>query len=148
MSRGRASMGLMLLLCALPAAANGQQRPGHSERARMEAEVRERFEAMVQKELGLDEATARTLSDRARAFQPERRALAQRRRQLQRRMSGTGALLSEEEAREVLDDMTELARQEAELLAREQADLLEVLSPGQLVRLYGLREQLGHRIRE
>jgi hypothetical protein len=66
---------------------------------------------------------------------------------LQREMGGE-ELLSEERAREILDDMARLAREEAALLVDEQASLLEILSPPQVVRLYSLRERLGRRIRE
>jgi hypothetical protein len=113
----------------------------------MEAQLRQRFEALVERELGLDEATSAELAERARSFAPRRRELARERRSLQREM-GEGELLSEDQARRVLEDMARLAREEAELLAEEQASLLAILTPPQVVRLYGLRERLGHRIRE
>jgi hypothetical protein len=124
------------------------QRPtGGQERARMEAQLRQRFEALVERELALDPETSAELAERARTFAPRRRELARERRLLQREM-GEEQTLSEERALEILDDMARLAREEAELLAEEQASLLEILSPPQVVRLYGLRERLGRRIRE
>jgi hypothetical protein len=113
----------------------------------MEAQLRQRFESLVQEELGLDEATSAELAERARSFAPRRRELARERRSLQHEM-GEGELLPDEQARRILADMARLAREEAELLAEEQAALLTILTPPQVVRLYGLRERLGRRIRE
>ena len=123
------------------AGAEAQQRPPRGpDRARMEAQLMQRFEALLETELELDEATSTELTER-------RRELAQERRRLQREMGGQ-ELLDEERARELLDEMARLAREEADLLADEQASLLEILSPPQVVRLYSLRERLGRRIRE
>lgn len=131
----------------VPGPGEAQRPTGGQERARMEAQLRQRFEALVERELELDPETSAELAERARAFAPRRRELARERRLLQREM-GEGETLSEERALEILDDMARLARQEAELLAEEQASLLEILTPPQVVRLYGLRERLGRRIRE
>lgn len=130
------------------AGAEAQQRPPRGpDRARMEAQLMQRFEALLETELELDEATSTELTERSRVFMPRRRELAQERRRLQREMGGQ-ELLDEERARELLDEMARLAREEADLLADEQASLLEILSPPQVVRLYSLRERLGRRIRE
>lgn len=138
---------LLGLASAVPAPGEAQRPTGGPERARMEAQLRQRFEALVERELQLDPETSAELAVRARAFAPRRRELARERRLLQREM-GEGETLPEERALEILDDMARLARQEAELLAEEQASLLEILTPPQVVRLYALRERLGRRIRE
>ena len=132
---------------ALAGAVHAQQGPPR-DRARMEEQVRQRFEQLMFQELGLDEASGQVVAETLRSFRPARAELAQRRRRLQRRMESTGALLSEEEAREVLAGLAGLAREEADLLAQEQDALLEVLSPPQVVRLYGLREAFGARLRQ
>ena len=149
MRRAFRRLGLVAaVLVATPVWAQAQQRPPRGrDRARMEAQLRERFEALLQRELELDEATSEALRERSASFMPRRRELALGRRQLQREMA-EGAELSEERARELLDEMGRLARAEAQLLADEQASLLEILTPAQVVRLYGLRERLGRRIRE
>lgn len=146
--RLRWSAIVVAALLAAPAWAQAQQRPPRGQdRARMEAQLMERFEALLERELELDEATSQELTERSRSFMPRRRELARERRLLQREM-GAEEMLSEDRAAEILEDMARLAREEAQLLADEQASLLEILSPAQVVRLYGLRERLGRRIRE
>ena len=132
---------------ALAGPVDAQQGPPR-DRARMEEQVRQRFEQLMFRELGLDEASGQVVAETLRSFRPARAELAQRRRRLQRRMEGTGALLSEDEAHEVLEGLASLAREESELLVREQDALLEVLSAPQVVRLYGLREAFGARLRQ
>jgi Spy/CpxP family protein refolding chaperone len=113
----------------------------------MERAIRERFETMVWRELGLDEGQREALAAAVQEFREPRRDVSQRQVRLERRLAGTGALLSEDQAREVLAELVAVKRAEVELLAREQERLLEVLTPPQLVRFYTLREQLGRRIR-
>lgn len=122
-----------------------QERPG---RERLEAQVRARFNALVQRELGLDDAALERLDATLSALQEERRALGIRQRQLRRRMASTGALLSEDEARAVLDQVVTVQEEELGLLRREQERLLEVLTAPQLVRFYTLRERFADRVRE
>lgn len=136
------------LVLVAPGSVDAQQRPPRSpDRARMEAQFRQRFDEMVQRELQLDDATSEALRERIRGFMPRRQELARGRRALQREM-GTETELSDERARELLQEMVRFAREEAQLLADEQESLLELLSPEQVVRLYALREHLGRRIRE
>ena len=131
-----------------PVWGEAQQRPPRGpDRARMEAELMQRFQALLERELDMDEAASEELAERSGSFMPRRRELARERRMLQREMGGE-ELLSEERAREIRDDRARLAREEAALLVDEQASLLEILSPPQVVRLYSLRERLGRRIRE
>lgn len=144
-------LGLLALgaLLALPAAAEAQQQRGsRGNRAQMEEQLRERFEAIIVRELGLDEATGEQLGALVEEFREPRRELGERQRMLQRRMAGTGALLSEDEAAAVLQELVEVKEEEVRLLAQEQAALLEILTPPQVVRLYTLREQFAQRIRQ
>lgn len=140
----------LLVLLALPGTADAQQRrPGQRmERPEMEAQIRERFQQMVWRELGLTEEQAREMNQVVEGFQEPRRDLMQRQRVLQRRMTGTGALLSESEALSVLEELASVKEEEARLLRQEQERLLDILSPPQLVRFYTLRDQLGMRIRQ
>ena len=139
-------VGLLVLL-PLPGPAEAQQRRP-AQRPEMEAQIRERFQRMVWRELGLTEEQAREMNAVVEGFQEPRRELNQRQRILQRRMAGTGALLSESEALSVLEELAAVKDEEARLLREEQARLLEILSPPQLVRFYTLREQLATRIRQ
>jgi len=146
-TRGWGAVLALTASLALAGSVQAQQRPP-GDRARMEEEVRQRFEQLMFRELGLDEESGRVVAETLRSFRPARAELAQRRRRLQRRMEGTGALLAEDEAREVLAGLAGLAREEADLLVQEQSALLEILSPPQVVRLYGLREAFGARLRQ
>lgn len=122
-----------------------QQRPGRME---MEAQVRERFQRMVFRELGLTEEQGEAMAAVVAEFQEPRQELNRRQRALEQRMSGTGALLSESEARSVLEELVAVREQEVRILREEQDRLLEILTPPQLVRFYTLREQFAARIRQ
>lgn len=148
-TRGLTLLGLLALLpLPGPAEAQQQRRQQRPPRAEMEAQVRERFQRMVWRELGLSEEQGQALAAAVEEFQEPRRELAQRQRMLQRRMAGTGALLSETEARGVLDEIVAVRQAEVDLVRRERERLLEVLEPPQLVRFYTLRDRFGARIRE
>ena len=121
-------------------------RPGPQERPELERQLRERFEGMVARELGLDPGTAAQLREVSAEFVEPRRELSRRQRQLQMRMRSTGTILSEDRAREVLDELVAVKRDEVDLLKMEQERLLEILTPPQLVRFYSLREQFAQRI--
>lgn len=126
-----------------------QRRPGpRTQRPEMEAQVRQRFQQMVLRELGLDAQQGEAMAVVVEEFQGPRMALNQRQRILQRRMAGTGAILSQREAEEVLAELASVKQAEVDLLLAEQVRLLEILSPPQLVRYYTLREQFAGRIRQ
>lgn len=146
--RGTVLLGLLALFVPTGALEAQQRRQRAPARAEMEAQVRERFQRMVWRELGLDTGEGEALAAAVEEFQQPRQEVAQRQRALQRRMAGTGALLSETEAREVLGELVGVREAELELLRREQERLLEILDPQQLVRFYTLRERFGARIRE
>lgn len=116
-------------------------------RMEMEREVQRRFQEQVRQELGLTDDQFASLREVVTSFQEERRALVQREMRLRQRLGGTGALLSAEEARAVLEEMAAVQEDEADLLRREQARLLQVLSAPQAVRFYTLRSDLADRIR-
>ncbi len=138
----------VLLMVGLPA--QGQVRPGgppSEARERLERQVRERFEALIQEELGIDAETSTRLRETVDGFSEDRAALSQRRTELRRRMRSSGSLFDAEEAERVLAEVVAVQRDELELLEREQTALLEILSPPQLVRFYTLRDRFGERVR-
>ena len=137
--------GLMAL--AVPASSQVRPRPTPEARERLERQVRERFQQLIQTELGIDEAVSVSLREAMESFNEERRALAMRQAELRRRLRSSGSLLDADEAREVLDEVVAVQQVEVDLLAREQGALLEILSPPQLVRFYTLREQFSERVR-
>ncbi len=130
-----------------PLVAQGRQGTTPEARQRLEHQVRERFNALVRTELGIDEATTARLQEVLETFMVERRELGVRQADARRRLRSSGTLLDEASARAVLDDLVEVQRDEVDLLEREQQALLAVLSAPQLVRFYTLRDSLAERIR-
>lgn len=152
--RSRVSLAWLVAMMA-PAALvstplSAQMRPGGpptEQRQRLEQQVRERFEAMIRSELGIDEETSVALREVVDRFSGDRRELSQRQQSLRRRLRSSGSLLDADEARSVLDELVAVQQAEVDLLSEEQAALLQILSAPQLVRFYMLREQLGERVR-
>ena len=156
----RAGLGLALvLLVAAPGldaqSTQGRRGRGMSEdrRADMQRQLQRRFDAQIRENLGFDDAQMEALMTVTREPGQLRRELAQRRQraQMKVRMLGKeelgGAPLTEEAASQVLADLVEISREEADLFAREQAALLEVFSPLEVFRLQQAREEMADRIR-
>ncbi len=140
------TMAVVLAVGAPTAGAQVRRGPPQG-RQEMERQIMARFQQRVLAELGLDPAQGRELAAAVRGFQDERRALNQRDMQLRQRLRGTSTLLSDEAAREALAEMVAIQNDEADLLQREQARLLEIMSPPQVVRFYTLRDEFSQRIR-
>lgn len=141
------ALGLLWSLAASPVAAQGR-REGPPSRAEMERRVRERFEAIVNRELGLSEAQGDELRRIVMDFQPERRALGRRSMQLRQELSAADASLDDVRARALLDELVQVQEAEARILRQEIERMLTVLTPAQAVRFYTLRERMGERMRQ
>lgn len=140
---------LALPVLGVPAPAQAQQGPpGRGDRPALEREIRERFHAMVQRELGLDDASLAAMNGVLEELQEERRALNMRQRELRRELNSSATLLSEDQARDALDELIAVRADEVALMRRETDRLLAILSPPQLVRFYTLREQFADRVRQ
>jgi len=155
-------MSIRSCVCALvaglalsgPLVAQEQRRPGpQADRAEMERRVQDMFAELVRTQLGLEREDALVFGQAVLTFQQERQALLRREAELRRRlrleegagrgMGFRGELLPEAEAQTVLREMRALRTAEHDLYVREQDRLMELLTPGQLVRYYLLREQLA-----
>lgn len=151
MRRGAGARAVMVFLALTVSwtgtvqTASAQQRP---DRDRLEAQIRDRFHELVQRELGLDDASLERLTAELDVLQEERRELGMRQRQLRRNLASTGTLLSDDQAQAVLDELLTVQEEELTLLRREQERLREVLTAPQLVRFYTLRERFADRVRE
>lgn len=139
---------LVLLVAPAPSAAQRGQESTAESREHLERRVRERFEALIRKELGVDDATASRLRTAVEQFSPQRHDLARRQGEVRRVMRHLDALLPPAEAQVILDDLVALQRAELDLIVRERAALMEFLSPGQVLRFYALRDQLNDRVRD
>jgi hypothetical protein len=151
----RLSLIVLIAVLALAQPASAQRRGGSSQpsRAELERRLREDFEERVRERLGLTEEQARNLSNAVLEFQQERLDLQRRESALRQRLErqGTGrrggALLADDQARDVLREMRALQNDETSLFNREHDRLLELLTPGQLVSYYLLREQFAESLR-
>jgi len=129
-------------------AQDGRRGPPQN-REELEQRIRAQMGRMMRERLGLDAETASALADVVQGFDGRRRELFQQEQATRRRVE---ALLldggdDQSEARALMDRMSELRLQEAELFAAEQEALLDVLTPVQVLQLQQLREDLGQRIR-
>lgn len=147
-------LGLTLLVTfvgtagELSAQRQQDQRRG-PDRQELERRFRAQMARLVQERLGLDDAGAAALREVTDRFDGRRRELGRAEFQTRRRVEalveqGSG---DAEEARALVERLVELRAQESALFAEEQAALLEVLTPVQVLQLHELREELGRRIR-
>lgn len=128
-------------------AQQGPPSRGSMDRAQIESRIMTQFRTLVQNELGIDSVTTDALFGVVEAMHADRRALHIREMELERRLSGTGVYLSEQQSIEALEEFLAIKREELSLLEAEHERLEAVLDPGQLLRFYTLREQMGERIR-
>ncbi len=135
------------LLAPPLAAQQGPPARGSMDRTQVEQRILTQFRALVQREIGVDSATVDVLFGVVESMQEERRALRTREMRLERRLDGTGIYLSEEQSTEALEEFLAIKREALRLLELEYERLEAVLEPGQLLRFYTLREQMGERIR-
>lgn len=140
---------VLVVPAALDAQAPGR-RGGPQDREQLEQRIRAQMGRMMQQRLGLDEAQAAELAEVVQTFEGRRRELFGQEQATRRRVE---AVLLEggsdqEEARQLIQRMADLRRQEAQLFAEEQQALLGVLTPTQVLQLQELRQDLGRRIRE
>jgi Spy/CpxP family protein refolding chaperone len=147
---GAYAVVLALAVGTSPLAAQRSPGAGRQDRAQLEQRVRARFAETMQRRLGLTDEQSSSLARIVAGLQADRMALGRDEQALRHRMEAILAddQAADEEAREVLQRMTELRLRESRLFQTEQEKLLEVLSPVQVVRFHAMREQLAARIQE
>ncbi len=150
-ARGVLLASLLLAGSAQPGVAQrpSGQRPSDEDRAALERRVRARFAEIIRERLDLSEEAAEELSRTLRTFAEDRRALHRDEAGLRR---AVGAFLEaggrdEARARSLIEAMSALREREAELFKREQEALLQLLTPSQVLRFHGVREELNQRVR-
>ena len=145
---GRIAMiGAVLVSTLVPLRTAAQAVP--PDRARLEERVRAEMARVMRERLGLTEEQATRLAEVTQSYETRRRELFGLEQGTRRRVE---ALLLEggrdqDEARELIQRMGELREQEARLFREEQDELLDVLTPVQVLRLQELRQDFGRRIR-
>ena len=146
----RLVLALMAVLVVVPmsvqAQDRGDRRPNREE---MERRIRRQMARTMQERLGLDMVQSQELSAVILSFEGQRRELGRAEMAVRRRVEALmlEGGVDEAEAQQLLTRMTELRVEEARLFAEEQAALLEVLTPVQVLELQALREEMGRRIR-
>lgn len=153
----RKAIPILALTAALtvtghPAPVAGQVTPppgGQRQRLELEQRLQRGFYRQVQTQLQLESDQVQKLQDVTRSFQEERRTLNRSMASLRYKLRDPGLVdMPEEDARTLLQEMVTLQEQELGLYKREQAELLEVITPVQLIRLYRLRDDLGQRVQQ
>lgn len=144
------SAGIAILV-VLVAPVSAQRRPGMrgQDRAELESRIRQRFGEMVRQRLGLDREQAARLEEVVASFQSERMRLAREGQAIRRRMEALALerRTDDAEALELLERLRALRLEEAQVFQAEQEQLLDVLSPSQLLTFQMLREEMAQRIR-
>ena len=131
-----------------PAAAQIRGRGAQLNRQEMVQRIQERFQRRIAQALQLDEEQREVLFDVFSSFSEARAELLPLRRELAARIrEHLAADGSGDRAMELIEELRELRRREAELLLEEEDRLLEALSPSQVLRLQTMREQFGEQIR-
>lgn len=145
---------LTLALVGAPAleltAQQGQTPPRSQELTRQEMVTRlvKQFEHRLIQDVGIDRTQLEAVHEVMNSMRHERRELFQRRRALEQQMkrfAEEGG--SEREARRLLAQARAIRADEARLESEEEARLLEILSPTQVLRYLAMRDDLNERIR-
>lgn len=149
MKRHVALVILGLAMAFEPAPTLAQVRPPAGQRQQLERRLQQGFGRLVQTELGLDADQLVPLQGIMQSFRDDRQAINQAQMALRYRLRDPNlAEVSDDSAREILEEMIRVQEAELDLYRREQAELLTVLTPNQLVRFYRVREDWGQRIQE
>lgn len=114
-------------------------------------ELRQRFNATVQRQLNLNDENARRLERVDREFEQQRTQLRRDEREarlgLQAALADT-ANVDQAKIAQYMDQLTRGQRRRADILEAEQKELSTFLTPLQRAKLQGLREQLQLRVRQ
>jgi periplasmic protein CpxP/Spy len=142
-----------VLLTAAPAFAQSRDtahRRGTAEqRAEMEQRLRARLAEVVRERLGLTAEQAARLQQVDQRYEPERRALMRREMQARRALRqqiAAGDTANQTVTAGLLDQMTAIQRERADLTAREQRELATFLTPVQRAQLLALQADLQRRV--
>ncbi len=150
--RGRSTLlllGSLAMILAAPAPSTAQSGDrGQMSRQEMQQRVIQNFERRLVSELKLDSGQLEEVQAVALSMRDERVKLYQRRRALEeqtKRFRDGGG--SEGGARRILSEVRAIRAEEARIEAEEEALLLEILTPAQVVQFRILRDELNERIR-
>lgn len=142
-------LALVAGLGPLPVEAQVRPPGGQRQRQQLERRLEQGMARIVSQELDLSPEEMASVQAVMQSFREERQAVNQAQASLRYRLQDPSLPdLTDDEAGEILAEMIRVQEAELDLYRREQAELLTVLSPAQLVRFYGIREAWGRRIQE
>ncbi len=144
------ALGLLTFSVVAPDVASAQGRRGPDvDRAQLERQIRARFAGIIRERLGLDQDQADRLGEVLGSFEAPRRQLRRDEAALRHEVDDFlgRASQDQQQARALMDRMASLRVREADLFAREQEGLLQVLTPAQLLRFHTVRDELNQRVR-
>jgi hypothetical protein len=148
-----AVLSLLLPLMFIPEGVIAQsgssaQQSQQMSRQQMQAQIMEEFERRMARELRLSREEFREVQAVLRAMREERSELFQRQRAHHARLQSFGASGgTDAEAREILREARSLRARTARIEAEEEARLLELMSPSQLLRFQFMRAEFNEQIR-
>jgi hypothetical protein len=150
--RIRQLCSLALLFIPLsPLAAQRQDSAGMRRADSLRHRIEEQFASRVQQRLGLTNEQATRLRATSQTFGARRRELRDRERQVQEALWGQlqpGVAANQDSVTKLTDAMIELKLTSAQAARDEMKELSKYLNPVQRARLYMMREQFYHRVRE
>jgi hypothetical protein len=140
------------ILTLAPLAAEAQVTPppgGRRQRLELERRLQLGFQRTVQSQLGLQEGEVVRLREVMRAFQEERAELNRAQASLRHRLRDPAIQdMEEPTAQALLRELVDVQERELALYRREQEQLLQFMTPVQVLRFYRLRDNLGQRIQQ
>jgi hypothetical protein len=151
MIRKVAVLILALGTVLVPGGSEAQVGPpgGGRQRQQLERRLEMGFARIVQNRLGLTPEKLGEVQSVMQSFRADRQEINQAQASLRYRLRDPGLeQISDEDARDLLAEMIRVQEAELDLYRREQQELLTVLTPNQVLRFYGLREEWGRRIQE
>jgi hypothetical protein len=123
--------------------------PGGRQRQQLERRLEMGFARIVQNRLGLTAEEMAEVQSVMQSFRSDRQEINRAQASLRYRLRDPGLeQASDQASRDLLAEMIRVQEAELDLYRREQQELLTVLTPNQVVRFYGLREEWGRRIQE
>ena len=139
----------LTVLALIPGTSVAQVRSARPPASRgvLEELVRARFAEIVRTDLGLSAEQLQEVDQVVATFQEQRRMIVQREAALRRQMRPANtAGRSDQEARQILIEMTALREEETRLFRSEMEGLQRTLAPAQTLRFYELRAELMDRV--
>jgi len=152
MSKKISALALVGVLTLAPIFVSAQVTPppgGQRQRLELERRLQLGFQRSIQNQLGLGQETMQSVRGVMQSFQEDRSALNRAQASLRYRLRDPALPdMGEDEAKALIQEMVDHQQRELDLYKKEQEELLRVLSPVQLIRLYRLRDDMGQRVQQ